>query len=220
MNNNLLLYGSFARGDFQLNSDIDLLIIVGTHSHKIVYNKLNISYYNLKKITEMSESGSLFLFHLNREAKIIIDEDKILSDILYNKFKLKSNYIEEITFAKALINDIYGKYDDVDNYLFANSKISWCLRTIYSGIGADQNLALFSYKSIVEYFGKEAGKYLKIKILQNYQKNLIHKLIEYTDKLLDIPLSSDQVFRPDLQKYRTDVNKNLFNSKMEDIDGY
>lgn len=136
MNNNLLLYGSFARGDFEPESDVDMLTIVRGHSYKAVFNKINISYYNHEKLTEMSASGSLFVFHLNRESRILTDEDNILSDVLFGRFLLKPNYDEDISFAKSLLNDIYDQYDQIDNYSYANSKVSWCLRTIYSGIGA------------------------------------------------------------------------------------
>lgn len=220
MNNNLLLYGSFARGDFMTGSDVDLLTIINGHSYKAVFNKINISYYNKNKLIEMSASGSLFVFHLNRESKILTDEDNILTEVIFGKFLLKPNYDEDIRFAKSLLNDIFDHYDEIDNYSYANSKVSWCLRTIYCGIGADQNLALFSREKITSFFGKESGKFLEIKNLHNYQKKLISKIIKGTDKFLNKPLTPSQSFKPDLQTFRIEVNRNLFKSQQDEFDGY
>jgi len=220
MNNNLLLYGSFARGDFSSESDVDLLTLIKGHSYKAVFNKINISYYNRDKLIEMATSGSLFVFHLNRESRVLTDEDNLLSDIIFGKFILKQNYFEDIRFGKTLLNDIFSKYDDIDNYAYANSKVSWCLRTIYSGIGADQNIALFSKEKIAAFFGKESSKFLEIKNLTNYQKKLVSKIIKETDKLLSHPLTINEQFRPDLMIFRNDVNSKLFKSQQDEFDGY
>jgi predicted nucleotidyltransferase len=220
MNNNLLLYGSFARGDSSSESDMDLLTVIKGHSYKAVYNKINISYYNRDKLIEMATSGSLFVFHLNRESRILTDEDNLLSDIIFGKFILRQNYVEDIRFGKTLLNDIFNNYDDIDNYAYANSKVSWCLRTIYSGIGADQNQALFSKEKIAAYFGKETSKFLEIKNLTNYQKKLVSKIIRETDKLLSHPLTINEPFRSDLMIFRNDVNRKLYKCQQDEFDGY
>jgi predicted nucleotidyltransferase len=220
MNSNLLLYGSYARGDEQKDSDVDLLTITEGFSHKAVFNKVNISYYNRLKITEMALSGALFVLHLNKEARVLIDEDDILTHIIYDKFKLKANYDEDIQFSKILLIDIYNNYDNVINFAYANSKVSWCLRTLYSAIGANHNLVLFSREKIAKHFGKEAIGYLNIKNSNSYQIKLISKIIKYTDRFLERPLLRDQLFRPDLQAYRNEVINSLTLHNVADYDGY
>jgi predicted nucleotidyltransferase len=220
MNNNLLLYGSFSRGDFTTESDVDLLTIINGYSYKSISKKINISYYNKDKLTDMSISGSLFVFHLNREAKILIDEDNTLAEIIFNKFILKKDYNEDIIFAKTLLNDIYEKYDNINNYSYANSKVSWCLRTFYGGIGANQNLAIFSRERIISQFGKESGKFLEIKILDTYQKKLISKIIRHIDNFFDLKINLLESFRTDLQTFRIEVNKGLLKAQQDEFDGY
>lgn len=209
MNNNLLLYGSFSRGDYTQDSDVDLLTVIDGYSYKSTYNKINISYYNKAKLTEMSTSGSLFLFHLNREAKILIDEGKTLSEIIFEKFSLRNDYNEDIYFAKSLLMEIYRLYDNTNHYSYANSKVSWCLRTFYSGLGANNKESLFSREKIARFFGKESEKYLAIKNSETYQKRLVSKIIEHTDNYLNMNEIEIKSFRQDLQNYKVEVLNGL-----------
>ena len=50
MTNNLLIYGSHARGDSHKDSDIDLLSLTEDVSRKIIRGNINLSLYNVDKI--------------------------------------------------------------------------------------------------------------------------------------------------------------------------
>lgn len=207
--NNLLLYGSVSRGDSNQYSDIDLLTVSKGQSVKKIINNVNISIYNYQKIKEMAESGSLFVYHLNKEGKILLDDNEILHEILFGYFKLKKDYNQEIQFAYNLINSINSYYSETMNYKYTNSKICWCLRTFYAGLGANQNIPIFSIKKSVEQFGKKAKKYLLIKNKDNYQKELVKDIIKHMESLYEFNSKSEIEFDNSLMLFKEQVMKRL-----------
>ena len=76
MTNNLLIYGSHARGDSHKDSDIDLLSLTEDVSRKIIRGNINLSLYNVDKIHTMAKQGALFVYHLISEGTILNDEDR------------------------------------------------------------------------------------------------------------------------------------------------
>lgn len=213
MNNNLLLYGSAARGDSTKFSDVDLLTIGNDISNKYVVNNINVSYYNNAKFREMAASGSLFIYHLNQEAKIIFDEGGILNDIIYKEFFLRPNYNEDIYFAVDLLNAIMHNYKKTLNFSFANSKIAWCLRTIYSGIGANNNKPLFSKKSIIEHFGNDSMEYLWIKKNSTNQTKLFPKILTHVNSFIDKTKDQNLHVRSDLQVFKKKVLNTMISNQ-------
>ena len=205
MNNNLLIYGSVARGDSTKFSDIDLLTVGNDISRKIIIDKTNVSYYNISKFKEMASMGSLFIFHLNQEAKILYDDGDILSNIIYNEFTLKPNYNEEILFALDLLNEISLIYNKTKNFSFANSKIAWCLRTIYSGLGANSGRPIYSTNSILNSFGNNAIEFLSIKKKSTNQYKLLPKILSHAKSIIDFRTTIKLEFRNDLTSFKEKV---------------
>jgi len=216
MSNNLLLYGSIARGDSTKTSDIDLLTVGNDISNKIIINQINVSYYNISKFEEMAVNGSLFIYHLNQEAKIIYDEGGSLNRIIFKDFSLKPNYNKEIFFAIELLYDIFSLYDKTINFSFANSKIAWCLRTIYAGLGANNGVPMFSKKSILDRFGKDSLEFLSIKKKSTNQNNVFPKVKAHVNNIIDLPKNRKIQFSNDLLDFKESVlttiksNKNYF----------
>lgn len=71
------LYGSYARGDFDERSDIDVLV-VGPHTPDMLTtlsrrfgHRLSVSAYTWEEIAKMKKDGSLFLLHLHREGRFL-----------------------------------------------------------------------------------------------------------------------------------------------------
>lgn len=215
MNNNLLLYGSVARGDSTKFSDIDLLSVGPEFSNKYIVKNINVSYYNLEKLREMSKSGSLFVYHLNQEAKIIFDDAGILGDIIYRDFSLKSNYYEDVSFAFDLLNEISRNYQGALNYSFANSKIAWCLRTIYAGMGANMGIPMFSKKGIVKNFGKDSIEYLKIKNKSTNQQKIFPKISIHLNSIVEKETIQSIPIRKDLKDFKEKVLNSIIDSNYE-----
>jgi hypothetical protein len=79
-NTEIWLYGSMARGDTDDSSDVDLLVIgedeVDFASLDLpARDRLSISRYSWQEIEHMAGYGSLFLHHLKREGKPLLERD-------------------------------------------------------------------------------------------------------------------------------------------------
>jgi predicted nucleotidyltransferase len=205
MTNNLLLYGSVARGDSSKNSDVDLLSVVESGSEKVVSNCLNVSLYQYNHILGMAEAGSLFVYHLNKEAKILVDEGNVLHEIVYDRFKKKMDYRNEVNFAFHLAHKVLALYPKASNYTYINAKMAWCLRTVYAGLGADLNTPIFSVKSAVGQFGPKVRSYLNIKNRDDYQMGLAETILNHLASITDSTYNENEQFEKPLMRYRQSV---------------
>lgn len=71
------LYGSYARGETDQYSDVDLLVAADTHAgveelSELMSSRCSVSGYTWQELTAMHDYGSLFLHHLRREGKPIL----------------------------------------------------------------------------------------------------------------------------------------------------
>jgi hypothetical protein len=88
----LMLYGSHSRGDQTPDSDIDLLSLTAARwpgSHAIGHVRL--STYPTDLLERMALDGSLFVWHLAEEGKIVLDDNDILKAIIA-KFTFGQDY--------------------------------------------------------------------------------------------------------------------------------
>ena len=76
----LLIYGSRARGDAVAGSDLDLLALVDTPRASTHAGDINISYYTREQLA--TGIGTLFGFHLRRDAKIVSDLEGQMVDAI------------------------------------------------------------------------------------------------------------------------------------------
>ena len=83
------LYGSKARGDFDILSDSDILVI-GQSTVNLKYldnlipgdlQQTNINFYSWEEIKKMAEYGSLFLHHLKLEGKCVYEGNDVKSSL-------------------------------------------------------------------------------------------------------------------------------------------
>lgn len=100
-NYSVVIFGSSLREDFDKYSDRDLLIAASDFETldklKSIYSKydFSISSYTYSKLKYLSENGSLFIKHLQKESKVIIDQKERYKEIL-NQFSPKNNYKKDI----------------------------------------------------------------------------------------------------------------------------
>ncbi|PWA05875.1 hypothetical protein [Flavobacterium psychrotolerans] len=94
-NYSVAIYGSSTRENFDQYSDKDILIVADFYKElkdlKIEYQNqgFSVSTYTYSKLKFMSENGSLFIDHLVKESKTLIDCDKKLTSILENHISKK-----------------------------------------------------------------------------------------------------------------------------------
>lgn len=80
----LMLFGSYARGDAQTDSDIDVLKVVDDDddSRSFSLGRFSVSVYKSSRLLAMAQAGSLFVLHLSMEGRIVEDRKDVLRRIL------------------------------------------------------------------------------------------------------------------------------------------
>jgi predicted nucleotidyltransferase len=154
-NYSVAIYGSSTRENFDKYSDKDILIVAEHYkelkSLKTEYEKqgFSVSTYTYSKLKFMSENGSLFIDHLVKESKVLIDYDQNFNLILKNHISKKPSFKE---------------FQDNKNYFkilefIPNSKkgFGWFCDCLYIGFrnylilkSAERNNFNFSYLTLLE----------------------------------------------------------------------
>jgi hypothetical protein len=79
-NDCLMLYGSYARGDFNAESDIDVLRVAEAHTFKEDLDEgITVHTYALADLLCMADQGSLFVLHLLQEGVPLQRAHKVMS---------------------------------------------------------------------------------------------------------------------------------------------
>lgn len=153
MNSNiisLIVFGSYARGDTDKFSDLDLLGVVDDKSSKSTpVRDINLSIYPIGKLIELMECGDLFALHLKMEGKPLFGNAHF-NDII-GKFKYKESYIGDIAYALLMGELILENKLIIKNWSIANKRIAWTVRTIIISFSAENREPVFSKKIISKY---------------------------------------------------------------------
>lgn len=78
----LMVYGSYGRGDFQEDSDLDLLALVPSQIRGSSINLVSYSCYTEQQLK--TGTGTLFCDHLRRDGRIVFDPENRFDSILRN----------------------------------------------------------------------------------------------------------------------------------------
>jgi predicted nucleotidyltransferase len=145
-----LLYGSYARGDYESRSDVDILrITTGRMRAPRINGQVLLHIYDLKDLLNMARQGSLFILHLIREAKPIIDPMDYLRQISA-AFRKPASYVSTAREMTAHASTLL----DVDESLFATAPRRFMevglflCRTLMYAEHADQGSFSFSLRSL------------------------------------------------------------------------
>ncbi|HGY2284824.1 TPA: nucleotidyltransferase domain-containing protein [Citrobacter braakii] len=139
----LILFGSHSRGDNTIDSDIDLLGIDDKQKFTVRnIGKVNFSFYSTDKSLEMCRQGDLFFLHIVSEGKCLFN-DHFFNE-LRNSFRFKESYLSEAAVAYYLAQKIIKNSSDISNWIIANKRISWCVRTILIALSAEQRNPIYS----------------------------------------------------------------------------
>ncbi|MCF6131610.1 hypothetical protein [Flavobacterium wongokense] len=154
-NYSVAIYGSSMRENFDKYSDRDILIVANFYdelkSLKIEYENqgFSVSTYTYSKLQFMSENGSLFIDHLVKESKILIDFNGKLNLIL-NNHKSQKPDLKQFQDNK--------KYFEILKFVPNSSKgFGWFCDCLYVGIrnylilkSAEKGDFNFSYLTLLD----------------------------------------------------------------------
>lgn len=76
----IVLYGSYARGDHESSSDVDLLVVADRPGGSRKLGVANVATYTATQLA--SARGSLFGMHLARDGRVLHDTDNLVADLL------------------------------------------------------------------------------------------------------------------------------------------
>jgi hypothetical protein len=147
-----LLYGSYARGDYDSASDVDVLRIGTSRARgERMDGRVSLHTYDIKDLLAMARRGSLFILHLVREAKPLHDPRGLLSD-LSATFRKPDSYALEAQRTLAPASALL----DIDESLFESapqpfiSTTVFLCRTLLYAEYADRGPFSFSLRSLAE----------------------------------------------------------------------
>ena len=147
----VILYGSHARGDNRMKSDVDLLAI--TAKGKIEKNKpkrgVSLHEYPLDFLKERAASGDLFLLHMISEG-IPLSDPLGLYEQLKDSFEFPVNYKKIKTEASAILW-FCKEFASNSNEVKLKKRIVWAIRTLIIADAAENKIPIFSAKGLENY---------------------------------------------------------------------
>ncbi len=149
----LVLFGSRARGDHRLTSDVDLLGVVETGAIKEELASRGTSFYRypLETLRAKSGDGDLFVLHLTVEGKVLHDTAGLFAGVC-ERFRYRKSYDREICEASGVIWFLVDR-PELLHYRVARKRLVWGLRTILIARSAEQQKPAFSSSALAEFLG-------------------------------------------------------------------
>jgi hypothetical protein len=176
----LFLYGSYARGDAEETSDVDVLQVAAVHTAPYAVGRLNVTCYTHDQLLRLARSGGLFARHLVEEALPIADPQDLLGT-------LKSAYVAPRSYLDVR-NRVCGCVPllDVEEREFnENAKglsalVNYLVRTYLYASAFDQGARSFAMQHVLDLLGKDEARVTLSAVRQhNYQAFVVaRKLFE------------------------------------------
>jgi hypothetical protein len=151
----LFLYGSFARGDQDRSSDIDILQVTPTHTAPYASGKINITCYTADQLRALASNGALFAKHLVLEAVPLVDPASLL-DKLKSIFTAPSDYrylCRDVTDSVALVAVTEDTFRESPKHYSATA--GYLLRTYVYARAFDLGAKSFSMRHVTELTGDD-----------------------------------------------------------------
>ncbi|WP_051679742.1 nucleotidyltransferase domain-containing protein [Pseudorhizobium marinum] len=125
----IFLYGSWARGDQGEGSDKDLIMVTNEErGYHVTDGHHSMTYAPLASLKDKAALGDLFVYHLIREAKSVLDPNDVLAT-LRKSFKQKASYLSEISHGSDMGWFLVHNHVALSAKLAAK-RIAWAVRTI------------------------------------------------------------------------------------------
>ncbi|MEQ1871075.1 MAG: nucleotidyltransferase domain-containing protein [Vicinamibacterales bacterium] len=108
------LFGSAARGEARLDSDVDVLIVVDAPTEPFAIGDVQVAPYTFDRLCVMATHGSLFIRHLLDEARPLRDDGSLLSRLRAAYVETSPhNHLREIRVAAGLLDVNDAAYIDL-----------------------------------------------------------------------------------------------------------
>ena len=206
-NTSIAVFGSAARGDNDLFSDRDLLVVSdgGPHLRQMKFAcdaaGWSCTAYSWGRLQGASDQGSLFVQHLKQESKMLRDPSERLSQLLA-RFSPKSNYKREAFGAASLLGNLLQELPQCHaGPMWALDVLSAGFRSLAVANLADHGIYVFANSEIIDglikigMLRREDGYQLyslrQFKSL--YRKGIIDKRV-YWHEVYDLIRSVDRTF--------------------------
>jgi Nucleotidyltransferase domain len=149
----VVLFGSRARGDHRMRSDVDILGITDTWvANPRPSRGATMFLYDFKYLLERSKAGDLFLSHLVHEGQVLHDSARAFAQVT-EQFKYRKDYLPEIKAASAVVKFIIAMWirsdGDIDS-LAVRKRLVWAMRTILIARSAENKTPVFSSSALAE----------------------------------------------------------------------
>jgi predicted nucleotidyltransferase len=151
----LVLFGSRARGDHRLTSDVDLLGVVegGVIKEEISSRGTSFYRYPLETLRAKSEDGDLFVVHLASEGKILHDTAQLFADVC-EQFRYRDSYERDLREASGVVYYFLDRPKLLQSRA-ARKRLVWGLRTILIARSAEQRIPAFSSSALAKFAGND-----------------------------------------------------------------
>lgn len=149
----LILYGSRARGDHRLQSDIDLLGLVEASQISRERNRRGLNFHTFPFHTALDKarSGDLFVAHIVHEGVAIHDPFELFPR-LTEEFSFRESYKKERKEATYVALYIRAKRASFFSDAL-KKRASWAIRTLIISAAAEEKKAIFSSSDLESYSG-------------------------------------------------------------------
>jgi predicted nucleotidyltransferase len=137
----IVLFGSAAKKENDINSDIDLCAIIDdkynesdttlleiknlTNNNEIIENTDSIAIYKESSLDKMLDYGSLFLWHLKLEGRVLYGDNYLHKK--FNRLKNFNNHLREIEYIIDIFNNITESQNSIGNIAIFDISIYFTL---------------------------------------------------------------------------------------------
>jgi len=123
----ILLHGSYARGDYSDESDLDLIIVTNSHCRtsyikaklegELLIKKVSVTLLSAETFETLWKKGEIFILFGLTHGKVLLGES-FFEDYSTLEFPFRENYKKEILkeLRKVNVYEDYEKYDDCYRY--------------------------------------------------------------------------------------------------------
>lgn len=155
------LFGSVVRGDNDLLSDRDLLVVSEQEPCPHAINEIRSqgfspSAYSWRGLELLFKNSALFLMHLKLESKILKDENSKLENFL-GRYEPSGDYSININQSIELAALTTGVPDDPVAKLWAADVLAVALRNYLVARAAQNGRYIFSYNSLIDFYQTNYG---------------------------------------------------------------
>jgi hypothetical protein len=183
----LLLYGSYARGEQDESSDLDILQLTTTHTSSYSRGKVNFTCYTRDQLFTLAINGALFARHLALEGVSLFDPNGILTE-------LKAAYVAPVNYSRIQDEVIQAiplvairKHEFVEHPYQYCSTASYLLRTFVYARAFQQGAESFSMKHISSVNGDNRPRQRLVELRECKDYSRFRSVVDLLFELADTP---------------------------------